>query len=319
LAIHDVAVAANVGGANMITRRHLLAASAASLCSSFIVAHASAETPAARVTVLYDAFGKPSPLKTGWGYASLIEYGGRRILFDTGGNGADFAHNVNTLGIDLKNLDFVVLSHRHNDHTAGLTHVLQENASVPVYTPVEGAGFNAPLSAPLMNMLRRPIASLPEELRYYGGNLPAEIRSEPPWPAHFIQITATKEVLPGFFLFSTRSETPGTREMNEVSLVIKTPKGSVLIVGCSHPGIETIVEAAAKIDPQIYSVFGGFHLVDVPDITVTEMLTRFRDKWRIERIAAGHCTGQFAFTEMIRIFGANFDHAGVGSVIALPS
>jgi metallo-beta-lactamase superfamily protein len=188
----------------MITRRHLLAASAASLCSSFIVAHASAETPAARVTVLYDAFGKPSPLKTGWGYASLIEYGGRRILFDTGGNGADFAHNVNTLGIDLKNLDFVVLSHRHNDHTAGLTHVLQENASVPVYTPVEGAGFNAPLSAPLMNMLRRPIASLPEELRYYGGNLPAEIRSEPPWPAHFIQITATKEVLPGSVLDAIR-------------------------------------------------------------------------------------------------------------------
>ena len=61
---------------------------------------AAAQSPA-RVTVIYDAFGKPSPLKRGWGYAALIEYGGRRILFDTGGQGEDFARNVKTLGLDL--------------------------------------------------------------------------------------------------------------------------------------------------------------------------------------------------------------------------
>jgi 7,8-dihydropterin-6-yl-methyl-4-(beta-D-ribofuranosyl)aminobenzene 5'-phosphate synthase len=49
------------------------------------------------------------------------------------------------------------------------------------------------------------------------------------------------------------------------------------------------------------------------------MVMRFRDKWRIERMASGHCTGQFAFAELIRIFGEKFDHAGVGSVVALPS
>ena len=49
------------------------------------------------------------------------------------------------------------------------------------------------------------------------------------------------------------------------------------------------------------------------------MVMRFRDKWRIERMAAGHCTGQFAFAELVRIYGANFDHAGVGASIALPS
>jgi hypothetical protein len=46
---------------------------------------------------------------------------------------------------------------------------------------------------------------------------------------------------------------------------------------------------------------------------------RFRDKWKIERMAAGHCTGQFAFAELIRIYAANFEPAGVGSVISLPS
>jgi hypothetical protein len=84
----------------MVTRRHLLLGSAAaSLFSAFAVTSSSAQTPAARVTILFDAFGKPSNLKRGWGYSALIEYGGRRILFDTGGKGADFAYNANALGM----------------------------------------------------------------------------------------------------------------------------------------------------------------------------------------------------------------------------
>ena len=44
---------------------------------------------------------------------------------------------------DLKRLDFVILTHRHNDHTAGLNHVLRQNSAVTIYTPIEGAGFNS--------------------------------------------------------------------------------------------------------------------------------------------------------------------------------
>jgi 7,8-dihydropterin-6-yl-methyl-4-(beta-D-ribofuranosyl)aminobenzene 5'-phosphate synthase len=304
----------------MITRRHLLAGSAATLLAPFPAGAAYAQTSPARITVLYDAFGKPSNLKRGWGYAALIEYGGRRILFDTGAKAADLAYNVSALGIDLKNLDFVVISHRHNDHTAGLHYVLRENPGVTIYTPVEGAAFDVPTAPAFMNLIKRYVASVPDELRYFGGTPPSEIRYEPPWAgARFVQIVETTEVLPGMFLFSTRSETPGTREMNEIALVIKTPKGNVLVVGCSHPGIEKILETVIKIDSQIYSVFGGFHLVGVSDVQVTEIVSAFRDKWKIERMAAGHCTGQFAFAELVRIYGANFDLAGVGSVIALPS
>ena len=144
--------------------------------------------------------------------------------------------------------------------------------------------------------------------------------TELPWAnARFMQINKATEVLPGFFLFSTQSDTPGTREMNEISMLFKTPSGGVLVVGCSHPGIEKIIESATTIDPKLYSVFGGFHLVDIPDAKVTEMITSFRDKWKIERMAAGHCTGQFAFAELIRVFGNRFDPAGVGSVIPLPT
>src|SRR6516164_11518942 len=67
----------------------------------------------AQITVLYDAFGKTSAMKKDWGFSALIEYGGKRILFDTGNNADIFAHNVDAKGIDLQQLDFAVVSHRH--------------------------------------------------------------------------------------------------------------------------------------------------------------------------------------------------------------
>jgi 7,8-dihydropterin-6-yl-methyl-4-(beta-D-ribofuranosyl)aminobenzene 5'-phosphate synthase len=228
----------------MITRRQMLAGSAAAVAAPFVTGRALAQNPA-KVTVLFDAFGKPSGLKRGWGYSAFIEYGGRRVLFDTGSNGAGFAENVKALGVDLKRLDFVVLSHRHNDHTGGLNHVLQENPGVTIYTPVEGAGFNSKTGPALMNMIKRYVETVPDEMRYFGGKPPAENRSESPWKdAKFVQISDATEVLPDFYLFSTRSDVAGTREMNEICLLFKTPKGSVLQVGCSHPGIEKLVETA---------------------------------------------------------------------------
>jgi 7,8-dihydropterin-6-yl-methyl-4-(beta-D-ribofuranosyl)aminobenzene 5'-phosphate synthase len=304
----------------MMTRRQLLAASVAATAAVTLPWGATAAEGANQATILFDAFGKPSDLKRGWGYSLFVEHDGRRILFDTGGNAADFAANASALGVDLQKLDFVVLSHRHNDHTAGLNNVLAENPDVTIYTPFENGGFNSSLPGPLMNLIKRNVASVPDDLRYFGGNTPANIIPGAPWlGAHFTQIVEPKEVLPGIFLFSTRSDKPGTREMNEISMLVKTSQGGVLIVGCSHPGIELILEAATKIEPRINTVLGGFHLVDLSDDEVTAMVTRLRDKWQIERMAAGHCTGQFAFVEMGRIFGAKFEHAGVGTVIRLPA
>ena len=110
----------------MVTRRNLLAGSVATLLAPFVLRSACAQEHA-RATVLFDAFGKPSNLTRGWGYSIFIEHGSRRILFDTGASVAGFAHNASALGVDLKRLDFVTITHRHNDHTAGLSHVLREN------------------------------------------------------------------------------------------------------------------------------------------------------------------------------------------------
>src|SRR5438477_12339565 len=83
-----------------------------------------------RGTILHDAFGKPSGMKKDWGYSALVEYGGKRILFDTGNNAEIFAQNVKVSGVDLKKLDFAVISHRHGDHTGGMNYLLTVNPQV---------------------------------------------------------------------------------------------------------------------------------------------------------------------------------------------
>jgi 7,8-dihydropterin-6-yl-methyl-4-(beta-D-ribofuranosyl)aminobenzene 5'-phosphate synthase len=103
---------------------HLLGLAVA-LCNP-LSANAQSEK---RITILYDAFGPPSSLKMDWGFAALIEYNGRRILFDTGNNARIFEHNVNQLNVDLTKLDAVVISHRHGDHTSGLN--LNSGRSIP--------------------------------------------------------------------------------------------------------------------------------------------------------------------------------------------
>ena len=284
-----------------------------------LTASVSAQDSPARVTILYDAIGKSAKLKYGWGYSALIEYGGRRVLFDTGGRLNDFAANVKALGVDLSRLDFVVLSHRHGDHTSGLHYVLKVNPGVKIYTPAEQQNFHTPSGPALVNMIKRRVDSAPEDMHYFDGKVPEQIGSDSPWPdANFAQIRTPTEVLPGFWLFSTVSDVTGTKEMNEVSMAVKTPRGLVVIVGCSHPGVEKILEVAVKIEPRLYSVFGGFHLAETADAEVSNLVARFRDKWKFERVAAGHCTGEFAFSEFNRVYGTKFDHAVVGAVIALP-
>jgi 7,8-dihydropterin-6-yl-methyl-4-(beta-D-ribofuranosyl)aminobenzene 5'-phosphate synthase len=280
---------------------------------------ATAENSPARVTILYDAFGKPSALKHGWGYSAFVEYAGKRVLFDTGGNLEDFTFNVQALRVDLSKLDFVVLTHRHGDHTSGLNQVLKVNPSVRIYTPAEAGYFGTPAPDALATLIMRRVESAPEDMHYYDGKYPEQIVSGSPWPgAHFTQVRTPTEVSPSFWLFSTQSDKPGTREMNEISMAIKSPRGLVLLVGCSHPGIEKILDAATKIAPHIITIFGGLHLADVPDADVSGMVMRFHDRWQLDRIAAGHCSGEFAFSEFNRIFGPKFDHAGVGAVIPLP-
>lgn len=268
----------------------------------------------ARVTILYDAFGPQSTLKKDWGFSALVEYGGKRILFDTGNNGAIFAYNVKELKVDLAKLDAVVISHRHGDHTSGLNYLLSVNPGVRIYAPVEGAFFKSPLNKAFLERAKE----LPPNLRYFDGQSP-DLISGTPWEQGDFQIVRqTAEIFPGFFVLTTRSEKPGTIEMNEVSLAIRTPKGLAVVVGCSHPGVEKILENAAKVDPKIFTVTGGFHLVLTPREEIQGVADILHDTLKVERVAPGHCTSEPGFAIFMAKFKERFDAAGVGAVIVLP-
>ena len=268
-----------------------------------------------RITILYDAFGPPSGLVKDWGFAALVEYGGKRVLFDTGNDAKIFERNVRQLGIDLARLDAVVISHRHGDHTSGLTHLLEVNSGVTIYTPHEGAFFKSQAPAGFLE----PQPGLPPDLRYYDGKPPERWVSGTPWEkGRFENVTATTEILPGFYVLTTRSQKPGTMEMNEASLAIRTPRGLAVVVGCSHPGVERIVEEAAKIDPRIYTVAGGFHLVLTPREEIQRTADALYSDLKVERVAPGHCTSEKGFAVFLDRFKDRFDRAGLGAVVALP-
>jgi len=292
-----------------------LACAVLGLVVGIAVPAAAADPPAARVTILYDAFGDRPGLEPDWGFAALVEYGGRRILFDAGNDGAIFARNVRALQVDLKHLDFAVISHRHGDHTGGLAYLLRMNPSVKIYAPYERFGvFGGPVPATII----RPDSSLPKRMRYFGGAVPAELRSSTGWPdAHFILVDTLTELAPGVALVSTVSRTPGTLELHELSLVLRTPRGLVVLVGCSHPGIETILGAARAYGGHVHEIFGGLHLVATPDPEIERIAASLHDDWRVDQIAPGHCTGEPAFDALARAFGDRYVYAGLGTVVEL--
>ena len=271
--------------------------------------------PAGRITILYDAFGDRSGLTADWGFAALVEYGGRRMLFDTGNDGEVFARNVRALRVDLRHLDFAVVSHRHGDHTGGLAYLLRLNPAVRIYAPAERFGV---FGGSVPTTIIRPDTALPPRMRYFAGATPPALRSSTAWPtAHFILVDTLTEVAPGVALVSTISRTPGTLELRELSLVLRTPKGLVVLVGCSHPGIETILDATRPYGDHVHEIFGGLHLVATPDAEIERIARALHDTWQLDLVAPGHCTGEPAFDVLSRTFGARYVYAGLGTIIEL--
>ncbi|HSI23203.1 MAG TPA: MBL fold metallo-hydrolase [Methylophilaceae bacterium] len=271
-------------------------------------------TSPARITVLYDAFGKSSAMKKDWGYAALIEYQGKRILFDTGNDAEVLEQNAKASGVDLSRLDFVVMSHRHGDHMGGMSYLLRVNPKVVIYAPKEGFGV---YGADLPSSFYRKDDTLPREQRYFGGTPPEVMRFGSAWPeAHFTLIERDTEIAPGIHLIALVSDKPGTLELRELSLAIETPAGMVLVVGCAHPGIDRIVAAAARIDTRILLVAGGLHLVVAPDPEIERIVRALHDSYQVGFIAPGHCTGEATFTALLRAFGDRNIYAGLGTRIA---
>ena len=298
--------------------RHVLLKIAAMTVSAMAIGASPAypQSSTAQITVLYDAFGKTSTMKKDWGFSALIEYGGKRILFDTGNNADIFAHNVEAKGVDLTKLDFAVVSHRHGDHTSGLNHLLKVNPTVKIYAPQENFGV---FGAALPGTFYRRDEALPPEMRYFDGKAPDTLHFGSPWPtANFVWVTKTAEIAPGMMLILLNGTWGVDLEVKEISLALDTPDGIVLIVGCSHPTIERIVEAAkTATNKPIHLVLGGTHLLPAKDDQIRDIAASLRDKWEVRYIAPVHCTGEPAFAILKESFGDRYVYAGLGTTVLL--
>ena len=281
-------------------------------CTGLPASAAPAAAPT--VTVLYDAFGDAGELRKDWGFAALIEADGKRILFDTGNDAEVFAHNIRTAGVDLSTIDMVVLSHRHADHMAGLAVVLEANPKVVVHAPQEGFGI---YGSSLPSSFYRKDPTLPARQRYFDGQPPETLQFGTAWPGADIRPhAATTEIAPGVWAILTVSDVPGTRELRELSLAVRTDEGLLLVVGCSHPGLPVIVAEAAKIESDIHLVVGGFHYVNADDAAIADVIETLAP-YGIDFIAPGHCTGEATFSALRQAYGERYLFAGLGARLAL--
>lgn len=110
----------------------------------------------------------------------------------------------------------------------------------------------------------------------------------------FVLVGAVTEILPGVRLVPVVSDTPGTRDLVELTLVTDTPTGQVVVAGCSHPGIEKVLEAVTEMDASVRLLVGGIHLVTAPIDEIMRIAAALRDTWKVQSIALGHCTGELA-------------------------
>jgi len=107
-------------------------------------------------------------------------------------------------------------------------------------------------------------------------------------------------------------------EVKEIALAIDTPDGIVLVVGCSHPTIEKIVEAAKSATTKsIHLVLGGTHLLPANDAQIRAIAASLRDNLNVRFIAPRHCTGEPAFAILKESFRDRYIYARLGTTVLL--
>jgi len=270
-----------------------------------------------QITILNDAFGKRNDLELDWGYSALIEFEGRRILFDAGDNTALFQRNLERMHVDLAKIDFVVMSHAHADHTAGLRYVLSRIPKVPLFVPDEVYFRGTEVPRPFFTT--NPEPSLPPERRYYGGHFPEHIKSWQEWNDSNLTVVSDRmTIAPHIRIVALSSTKPPFVGVHEISLVLETPRGLVVVAGCSHPGIEQIMAAAVADSPSqnVYMLFGGLHLLQDTRTQINATLSVLFDQFHVRKMAVGHCTGELAFALIAERWGENDVYAGLGEIVS---
>ncbi len=276
---------------------------------------------------LYDAFGYEKKGTTlDWGFSALIHYNGKTILFDAGNNADIFERNVKALGVDLKKVDFAILSHRHNDHASGFDYLLKVNPQVKIYLP-EDHVLGAPFEWRVSKEPRESFQALPPEQLYYRGEKISVLYKPGDRFLHANRafVGSSREIAPGVYLIFTRSplmgdfskyppheEQPELTGLPELSLALVTSKGIVIVTGCSHSTVEAIiVETRRYLQKDVNLVMGGFHLLPYSPEYVSNLAKRMKNELGVRRVVPAHCSGHLAFKTFREVYGENYSYGGL--------
>ena len=248
------------------------------------------------------------------GLSFYIETKKHKILLDTGMTGA-FIENAKELGIDLTQVDTVVLSHGHYDHAGGILDFVKINPTAKIYMQKTAGGDYYNLRDGLEKYIGidKVILELPQIVFLNGDYRIDEevyvftnILGRKYWPESNLLL---KEKVNGHFIQDTFA--------HEQCLVVIENNESVLLSGCAHNGILNILEAYQERFKRIPDkVISGFHMTKKGEYTVEEVATIQDTARELKKLHTkfytGHCTGETAFSLMKEIMGdqLTFVHSG---------
>jgi len=221
-----------------------------------------------------------------WGLSFLIN---DTLLFDTFANFKTLSGKLEDAAVDVTQIAKVVISHDHWDHTGGLEGFAQwRGAGIDIYLP-------SPASAALKSQAGAHGA------RVIDG------------------VTEPIEIAPDVILLPAMDGYHKKELVREQALLVKTPHGQVLIVGCAHPGIVAMVRAAKKLLGQpIVGVIGGLHLMDKSEEQIEDCIRDLKEEG-VVLSGATHCTGAKAEKMFAAAFGSGYCEVKEGKAIMLPA
>lgn len=255
------------------------------------------------------------------GFSALIEEDGGKVLFDLGYSDV-FLRNAMKMGQSLLDLEYVVLSHGHLDHTWGLVHLVMALTEAEI----EKREYRRPeLVAHPDVFLTKQSGKVPESgallseakcREHFGLNL----SRKPLWLSDDLVFLGE---IPRRFEFEPQETGRKLRRdgaiepdmmADDSALAWRGKDGLVVITGCSHSGICNIVAHAREVcrEDQVQDIVGGFHLMKAPESRLDAMIGALRDMG-VARMHPCHCTGFHAIHRLAEAFQVEETGSGLVS------